>query len=176
MDSAKAKRVVLIIPSENFRDEELFETKKALEKAAVETVIASTRTGIIKGMLAGKAEAAILVSDLKVDDYDAVVFIGGSGAKEYFDSEVARDIARQAADKKKVLAAICIAPAVLANAGLLDGVRATSFASERTRLQKAGARYTGADVERDGLVITASGPKAAKQFGKTITEALGNRQ
>jgi protease I len=176
MDSAKAKKAVLIIASENFRDEELFETKKALDEASVRTVIASTRTGTIKGMLGGEAEASILVSDLKVDDYDAVVFIGGSGAKEYFDSKVAWNIVRRAAEKKKVLAAICIAPSVLANAGLLDGVRATSFASERTRLQKAGAKYTGADVERDGLIITASGPKAAKEFGKAISEALRNRQ
>ena len=172
MDSAGTKKAVLIIASENFRDEELFETQKALNNAAVETIIASTKTGVIKGMLAGRAEAAILVNDIVVDDYDAIVFIGSSGAREYFDSQVALNIARQAKSKQKVLAAICIAPAVLANAGVLDGVRAKSFSSERMKLKKGGAEYAGADVEQDDLIITGSGPKAASQFGKIVAEAL----
>ena len=172
VDSTRAKKAVLIIASEKFRDEELFETKHELERANVETVIASTRTGVLKGMLGNKAEAAILVNKLSVDDYDAIIFIGGSGASQYFDSQVALNIARQAKDKQKVLAAICIAPTVLANAGVLDGIRATCFSSERGKLRKAGAKYTGAPVERDGLIITGSGPRAASRFGRTIAEAI----
>jgi len=174
-DSTKAKRAVLIIASENFREEELFETKFVLDGAGVETVTASTRTGVINGMLGGRAEARILVRDIVVDDYDAIIFIGGSGAREYFDSGVALDIAREAADKRKVLAAICIAPSVLANAGVLTGVRATSFVSERARLQRAGAIYTGAPVERDGPIITGRGPEAARLFGEAIVDAIFGR-
>lgn len=175
MDSTEAKRAVLIIASRNFRDEELLETKRELEMANVDTVIASTKTGVIKGMRGAKAEAAILVNDVVVEDYDAIIFVGGSGAKEYFDSRVALNIAREAENKGKVLAAICIAPAVLANAGVLDGVRATCFSTEKFKLKKAGAKYTGADVEQDGLIITADGPRAATQFGKTIADALVGR-
>ena len=123
-------------------------------------------------MLGGKANATITINQVIVENYDAVIFIGGSGAQQYYDNSVALDIARQAADKKKILAAICIAPAILANAGLLDGVKATSFASEQARLKKANAKYTGAPVEQDGLIITGSGPAAAKQFGRTIAKAL----
>ena len=135
-------------------------------------VTASKKVGICKGGLGGETEATVSISDVNVSDYDAIVFIGGVGAKEYFDNETALDIARQAKAKNKVLAAICIAPAVLANAGLLDGVKATCYESERVRLKKAGADFTGADVERDGLIITGSGPKAAKEFGRTIVEAM----
>jgi SagB-type dehydrogenase family enzyme len=174
-DSTKVKRALLIIASKNFRDEELFETKFVLDEAGVQTVTASTRIGVIKGMLGGSAEARILVKDIVVDDYDAIIFIGGSGAREYFDSVVALDIAREAADKGKVLAAICIAPSVLANAGVLTGVRATSFPSERTRLQRAGAIYTGAPVERDGPIITCGGPEAARLFGEAVADAIFRR-
>jgi len=174
-DNAKVKRAVLIIASENFRDEELFETKFVLDEAGVETVTASTRIGVIKGMLGGTAEARILVRDIRVDDYDAIIFIGGSGAREYFDNGVALDIAREAADKRKVLAAICIAPSVLANAGVLNGVRVTSFPSERVRLKRAGAIYTGAPVERDDPIITGSGPDAARLFGEAIADAIFSR-
>jgi protease I len=172
VDRTQTKRAALIIASDRFRDEELFETQRAIAGAGVETVIASSKTGVIKGMRGGKAEATILVNELKVDDYDAIVFIGGSGAKEYFDSNVALNIARQAAQKGKVLAAICIAPTVLANAGLLQGVKATSFSSERVRLRKAGAQFTDAPVERDGLIITGKGPEAASEFGKAVADAI----
>ncbi|MBN2456184.1 MAG: DJ-1/PfpI family protein [Sedimentisphaerales bacterium] len=169
------KKAVLIIAGRNFRDEELFETKNALEQTGVETTVASIKTGVIKGMLGRIAEAAITINDIDVDDYDALVFIGGSGARQYFNNEAALEIARQAKAKNKVLAAICIAPTVLANAGVLGGVKATSFPSEKQKLKEHGAKYTGSDVEQDGLIITASGPKAAGEFGKTIAKTLASK-
>jgi len=176
MESEKVKKAVLIIASRNFRDEELFETEREITAAGIKRVIASTNKGTIKGVLGGKAEATILVNDIVVDDYDAIIFIGGAGAREYFNSSLAQNIARQAVDKKKVLGAICIAPTILANAGVLEGVNATSFASEKSRLENAGARYTGDDVTRDGLIITGIGPTAAKQFGETIVGALTEKK
>ena len=169
---AGQKRAALIVASRDFRDEELFETRRILERAEIRTVIASSRTGPLQGMLGGTAEATSFVRDLIVDDYDAIVFIGGVGAMEYFDSPAALSIAREAADKKKVLAAICVAPTILANAGLLRGVRATSFLSEREALQVAGANYTGSPLERDGLIITARDPVAAAMFGQAIADAI----
>jgi protease I len=171
----KPKRAVLIIASKNFRDEEFFETKFVLGDAGVETVTASTKKGAIKGMLGGIADATILVNDIVVDGYDAIIFIGGSGAVEYFNNGVALDIAREAADKGKILAAICIAPSVLANAGVLNGVRVTGFPSEQARLQRAGAIYTGAPVERDGLLITGRGPESARLFGGAVADAILSR-
>ncbi len=174
-EGPKEKKAVLIVSRENFREEELFETRRVLTQAGVKTVVASTKTGAIRGMLGRLAEATILVKDVVVDDYDAVIFIGGSGATEYFHNRLAWNIARETVQKNKVLGAICIAPTVLANAGLLKGVRSTSFLSERDRLQRAGALYTGVPVERDGLIITASGPMASVQFGRAIAEALAEK-
>jgi len=171
----RVKRAALIVASKNFRDEELFETNRIISQAGVKTVVVSTKKGVITGMLGGRAQATILVNELNVDDYDAIIFVGGSGAKQYFSSRAAADIARQAAEKQKVLAAICIAPSILANAGLLNGRKATSFPSERTTLQKAGAIYTGTAVERDGLIITASGPRASIQFGKALADAIAGK-
>jgi protease I len=171
----KAKRAVLITARQDFRDEELLETRRVLNAAGVEAVIASTKIGPIRGMLGNIAEATILVNQVRVDDYDAIIFVGGLGAAEYFDNLVALNIAREAAHKRKVLAAICIAPTILANAGVLNGVRATSFLSERERLQQAGAIYTGVPVERAGLIITGSGPMAAVLFGQAVAEALAGR-
>jgi protease I len=174
-EGPKTKKAVMIVGRENFRDEELFETRRVLTAAGVQTIIASTKVGAVRGMLGRVAEATILVSELRVDDYDAIIFVGGAGAMEYFQSLVAWNIARDAAQKRKIVGAICIAPAILANAGILKGVRVTGFPAERDRLLSAGAFYTGVPVERDGLIITGDGPLASVLFGRAIAEALAGR-
>lgn len=173
--AAAVKRAALIVAVQNFRDEELFETKRVLDEAGIATVIASSRIGIIRGMLGNTAEAGVLVNRLRVDDYDAIIFIGGPGSAEYFNNPAALDIAREAAAKRKVVGAICVAPSILANAGVLMGVRATSIISERDNLVRAGAVYTGNAVERDRFIITASGPPASVRFGQAIVDALAGR-
>lgn len=172
---ARPRKAVFIIPAENFRDEELFDTRRFLDMTGTLTLVASTRIGTIRGMLGNTVEASLGLTDLRVDDYDAIVFVGGQGAASYFNSPVALNIAREAAAKRKVLAAISAAPTILANAGVLRGVRVTSFISERVTLERAGARYTGTPVERDGLIITAASPIAANGFARAIADALAGR-
>jgi protease I len=110
-----------------------------------------------------------MLSDVHAADYDAIVFVGGYGY-DMNDPESYR-VAQEAAAEGKVLAAICVAPITLAKAGVLKGKRATaSFPG--SMLEAEGATYTGTTVERDGLIITANGPAAARLFGQTIAAAL----
>ena len=170
--SAAGKKAVLIIASQNYHDAELFETKRVLDAAQVQTFIAGPRRGVIRGTLGGAAEATVLVSRLAVNDYDAIIFIGGPGAVEYFANPAALNIAREAVRTGKVLGAIGIAPSILASANVLAGVQATSLLSEQPRLVQSGAIFTGLAVQRERLIITAVGPEAAPVFGKYIVDAL----
>jgi protease I len=84
-------------------------------------------------------------------------------------------VLKQAADKRKVIAAICIAPTLLAKAGLLKYKKATVWNGDRMQeafLKREGAIYTDEPLTIDGNIITANGPDAAEQFGKAIAEAL----
>jgi len=166
------KKAVLIIAEQTFRDEELFDTQAALESADVETVIASTKIGTCKGKLGRNAESTMLVKDINVDDFDAIVFVGGGGAMQYYDDPNALKTAADAHSKNKVVAAICIAPRILANAGLLKGITATCYESEAEALKKLGAKFQTTDVVRDQNFVTGSGPHAAAEFGETIAKAL----
>ena len=172
---AAGKKAALIIASQNFQDEELFGTKRVLDAAQMQTVIASTRRGVKRGVLGNPAEATIPVDRLRVNEYDAVIFIGGVGAAEYVISPTALNVARETIRNGKVLAAIGVAPTILANAGVLTGIHATSFLSERGALVQANAIYTGNPVERDRLIITATGPAAVVPFGRVIIEAVAGR-
>jgi protease I len=111
------------------------------------------------------------IYDIDTKEIDAIVFVGGSGAAEYFNNKQALMLAREFSKSGKVVAAICIAPSILVNAGILNGKKATSFPSERDNINAVGT-YTGNAVEVDGKIITGNGPQAAKEFGKKIAESL----
>lgn len=171
-ETLTGKKVLLIIASKNFRDEELFEPKGIFEGLGAKTIIASSKVGTARGMLGGTAEATVTIETVKVDDYDAVVFVGGSGSSEYFDNKTAHRIAQDTVAKGKILGAICIAPTTLANAGVLKGKKATAYPSQRNQLKKQGAVVVTDAVAVDGKIITGTGPEAAKEFGQAIANAL----
>ncbi|MFH2106552.1 MAG: DJ-1/PfpI family protein [Candidatus Micrarchaeota archaeon] len=168
-------KVLFIVAPENFRDEELFEPKEELGKAGYQVVIASTKKGTCSGSKGGSVISSMTIGEAKVDDYAAVVFVGGNGAQIYFENKTALNIASEAVKLGKILGAICIAPIILANAGILKGKKATvcnaGFGSE---MESKGAKYTGEHVTVDGKIVTANGPKASREFGRKIVELLGN--
>ncbi len=168
----KVMKVVLIIAKNNFRDEEYLEPKRILSTAGIDVVTASSSLGTATGMLGATAKVDITIDNIKVEEYDGIIFVGGTGSTEYWDNPVAHKIAKDALKHNKVLAAICIAPVTLARAGVLKGKKATVFSSEIDELKKCGVTYTGKSVETDGKIITASGPQAAKLFGETIKSVL----
>jgi protease I len=170
--TAAGKKVAFIIAPNNFRDEEYGEPGKILQAAGATVVTASLATGELTGMKGGKVTADLLITAVKADEYDAVAFIGGSGAQVLFGNPEAQRIAAEFAARGKPVAAICIAPTILAKAGVLKGRKATAFPSEKAELTADGAEFTGATVEQDGNIITASGPEAAKEFGDTLVKAL----
>lgn len=167
------KRILMVVAPENFRDEEFFEPKKVFEGRGAEVVVASRGTPEATGSLGATIVVDKDISEISVADFDAIVFVGGLGSSVYYHDSAAHKIAREASDRGKVLGAICIAPSILANAGVLDGKRATVFSSEAENLRESGANYTGEHISRDGKIVTASGPQAATKFGETIAEALG---
>lgn len=167
------KKVVMIIAANGFRDEELFTPKQILEKNGVGVTVASTSLNSAQGMLGGEVTPDILLQDVAIADYAAVVFIGGAGASIYWHDKIAHKLAQDAFANGKVVAAICIAPVTLANAGILNGKKATVWQSEAGQLKAKGADYTAMPVEVDGKIITASGPFAAKDFAESLLKAIG---
>ncbi|MBD3156241.1 DJ-1 family protein [Candidatus Peregrinibacteria bacterium] len=166
-----SKKVIMIIAPENFRDEEYFHTREALEKKGVDVDVASTQKVAVSGIDKEEVTVDVLLDSVE-DHYDALVFVGGGGAKVYFDNQKALSLARTYHEKGKIVAAICIAPLILGHAGLLQDKKATCWDGVHDDLSGFGARFTGKKVTIDGTIITGNGPKAAHKFGKTIAKAL----
>ena len=170
-----SKKVLLIIAPENFRDEEYFYTKEELENKGIEVVTASLSRGMKKGMFGGEAIADISLDKIKIGEYGAVAFIGGSGAAIYINNPITDKIAKDTYKKGKIICAICIAPLILASSGILDRKRATVWESTDTMriFGEHNVEFTRTLVEVDGKIVTGNGPEAARAFGRKIAELLG---
>jgi len=177
MEASEEKTIAVIIAFRSFRDAEYFVPKEVLETAGAKITTVSNQTGTAIGADGGETEVDLLLSELKVADFDAVVFIGGPRALEYLDNQESYKVAQETIGQGKILAAICIAPAILANAGVLEGKRATVWTSAMDKsavkiLEDNGAIYEDKPVVTDGKIVTGSGPAAAQEFGEAIKELL----
>ncbi len=166
------KKVLMVIASSQFRDEEYQKPRQLLEAAGIQVTVASSSLSESTGMLGLKVKPDLLLKAAKMESFDAVIFVGGMGATEYWDNPDAHRLAKAAFSAGKPTTAICLAPMTLANAGLLKGKKATIWKDAVGDFKTKGVVYTGKPVETDGKLITGSGPDAAEEFGKALIEAL----
>lgn len=168
-------RVLIAIAPEKFRDEELAGPVTALTAAGIAYDIASTRRGTCTGMLGAKAVATLSFEEVDPKLYDALAIIGGAGSQTHlWDDEILQELARYFHEAGKVVAAICLAPVVLARAGILKGKKATHFDSPTAfrEMKAGGAKPVVQPLVADSRIITANGPGASKAFGDAIVKTL----
>jgi protease I len=174
--------VLMIIAPEDFRDEEYKIPLDYFNNNDYSVDTASTQKGLCKGKLGMIVTANKSIDGLDISKYDVVVFIGGPGTPVLRKSSDSVRIARGAYDAKKLVAAICWAPTILAKAGILKNRKATVWQGNDSEfgmmtseyLEKQGAYYTGDAVTKDGLIITADGPKSATEFAELIIKTLND--
>ena len=118
------------------------------------------------------ADILLPEAERTVADFDALIVVGGSGVRAYFENPSAKNIVRFAYEAGKFIAAICAGPGLLAYAGILKDMRVTAHRSEAETVQRFGAMFTGRTVEVDNRLITADGPESAQQFAEKIAAAL----
>ncbi len=171
----EGQKVLIVVAPQNFNDQELSGTKEALEKSGARIEVAGTVTGSARGMYGTEARTDLLISNANPDDYSAIVIIGGSGSKQYlWGDKNLQQLAKQFQYRNKVVAAICLSPAVLAEAGLLNGKEATVFPdSEAVQILRSnGAIYTDKSLALSGKIVTAREPASTAEFAAAIIALL----
>jgi len=168
---------LIIIAFRDFQDMEYLIPKKILEKAGIETKTISSKKGVAVGVFGETVLIDETISEVKIDDYDSLIFVGGGGCLPYLDNQDSYNIIKDAVVKNKLLAAICISPVILAKAGVLKDRKVTVWNSPIDqfavrKLKENKAIYQKDPVVVDNKIITARGPEVAGLFGEAIVESL----
>lgn len=168
---------VLMLATDGFEESELFEPRQALLDAGAQLTLASIKTDPITGESGGEKGKSITpdttLDQVELDQFDALVLPGGVGNPDKLRmNQKAVEIVRGFMDSKRLVAAICHAPWLLAEADVVAGRRLTSWPSIRTDLANAGADVVDAEVVSDGNLITSRKPDDIPAFNRAVIAAL----
>ncbi len=166
---------VAVLLADGFEEVEAMAIIDVLRRADITVVIAGLHGGHIEGAHYVKVIPDTTVDAIHVDNFDMLVLPGGQPGADNLNADGrVIDLIRDFHTKGKLTGAICAAPYVLANAGILDGKQATAYPSFGDKLGKA--RYVDKNVVSDGQVLTSKGPGTALQFGIAIVERLMSKE
>ena len=180
MPSIRESRIA-ILATDGFEQSELQYPLEHLKQAGAKVEVVSLESGSIKGWdkddWGDSVQVDLTLSDANPGDYDALVLPGGQINPDKLRTEdkavtFIRDFARSG----KPLAAICHAPWLLIEAGLVKGLKATSFKSIKTDMMNAGARWVDETTVTDGNIVTARNPGDLKNFVAAIIDMVENGQ
>lgn len=168
---------ILILATDGYERSELRVPLDELRKQGAEVKIASIKSGQIKSWdetdWGDSVDVDLLASDVKVEDFDAIVLPGGQINPDVLRAdEDAMRVVRDFVKSGKPVAAICHAPWLLVEADALRGRKATSYPSIKTDVRNAGANWVDEEVVVDNGIITSRSPKDLPAFVAKIVEEV----
>ena len=173
-----SKRVAFLTAGEGIESVELTEPWAAVTLAGHTAELVSPESGEVQLFehleKDGTQQVDRTVSEVSVDDYDALVLPGGVANPDTLRmDQAAVALVKAFVESGKTVAAICHAPWLLVEADGVSGRRVTSWPSLQTDLRNAGADWVDEEVVLDGNLITSRKPDDLPAFGRAILEALG---
>ena len=163
-------KTIFVCLAEGFEEIEALTPVDVLRRAGL---VVQTVSIMDEQVVAGAHGVPVLAdkmfAEINPEDAEMILLPGGlPGATNLDAHEGLGQLISDFAKAEKPLAAICAAPLVFGNRGLLQGKKATCYPGFETYLQ--GAEYTAALVEKDANFITGKGPGAAMEFAFAIVE------
>ncbi|MEA2473328.1 MAG: protease [Thermoleophilaceae bacterium] len=168
-------RKIAFVATDGVEQVELTEPRKAVEAEGAETELLALEDGEIQGFEhLDKGETFKVdraVKDADASDYDGLVLPGGVANPDALrtDDDV-RSFVRAFFEAGKPVGAICHAPWTLIDAGVVDGLKLTSWPSLETDLRNAGADWVDEEVVVDRGLTTSRKPDDLPAFNEKIVE------
>src|SRR6476660_1353250 len=167
------KRIAILVEQE-FEDSELAGPRDALAAAGATVVMVGPVAG---AEYRGKRGEAVVTSELaagsaRIKDFDALVIPGGHAPDKMRMRHAMVDLARDAVEGGKPVAAICHGPQLLISANVLRGRTLTCWPSIAIDVKNAGGLYVDKPVVEDGNLITSRKPDDVPAFSEAIIRAL----
>lgn len=164
--------MVSILLAEGFEEAEALVPADLLRRAGAEVALTGVTGRTVAGGHGISVVCDITVDEINPDQLELVVLPGGLGGVEgILNSESALELVQEAAVRGKWVAAICAAPTILAQLGLLDGRAAVCYPGMEDQMSPAAVR-PGQRVVQDGPFITGEAAGSAFDFGLKLVEVL----
>ena len=165
---------VLIPVADGFEEIETVTLIDVLRRVGVDVTVAGLRAGELVGSRRVRLLPDVELDAVQNQDFDMVILPGGQPGVDHLRGD-ARVLAllKSMHARKKLIGAICAAPLALRDAGLISGLRLTSYPSLAGEL--SGSRYEEARVVVDGHIVTSRGPGTALEFALKVVEILVGR-
>ena len=167
------KRIAILVEQE-FEDSELSGPRDGLTAAGATVVMVGPVSGV---EYRGKRGDTVVTSELaagaaRMKDFDALVIPGGHAPDKMRMRHAMVDLARDAMEAGKPVAAICHGPQLLISANALRGRTLTCWPSIAIDVKNAGGLYVDKPVVLDGNLITSRKPDDVAVFSEAIIRAL----
>ncbi|HSK09509.1 MAG TPA: type 1 glutamine amidotransferase domain-containing protein [Vicinamibacterales bacterium] len=172
---------IAILTEQGFEQVELVEPRKALQESGATVEIVSPREGKVRGWNHTEwgDEVAVdrTIETARAADYDGLMLPGGVMNPDKLRMNLqAVQFTREFFDEGKPIAAICHGPWLLAEAGVVGGLRMTSYPSIKTDLRNAGANWTDEECVVDRGVVTSRRPEDLPAFNRKMIEEFAEGQ
>jgi protease I len=169
---------IAILATDGFEQSELEVPQKKLREAGAAVDVVSPKSGEIKGWDMKDCGRPVKVdktlNEVSSQDYDAIVLPGGQINPDYLRvNQQAIAFIKDFYAAGKVVAAVCHAPWLLIEAGIVKGRRATSYKSIKTDVINAGGHWVDEQVVTDEGLITSRHPSDLEAFSAKIVEEVG---
>ncbi len=168
----KGKRIA-ILAEDLYQELELwYPLLRFREEGAEVVVVGSGSSKVHTGKYGYPVQVDKSAKDVKADQFDAVIIPGGYAPDRMRRHPAMVSLVRDAAQKGKVVAAICHAGWMLASAEVIRGKTVTAFFAIKDDLVHAGANFVDQEVAVDGNLITSRKPEDLPAFCRAILNAL----
>jgi protease I len=173
MNELTGKHVAMLVEDE-FEDRELTGPLEALRAAGATVTLVGPSAGTEFRGKRGQARVAVDVAAgaARMKDFDALVIPGGHAPDKMRMRHAMVDLARDAMEAGKPVAAICHGAQVLISANVLRGRTLTCWPSIAVDVKNAGGLYVDKPVVEDGNLITSRKPDDVPVFSEAIIRAL----
>lgn len=172
MAELNGKRVAVLV-EQQYQEMEVWYPVYRLREAGCRVTLVGPEAGqTYPSKLGYPARSDKAASEVKADDFDAIVIPGGFAPDFIRRTEAMLRLVSNMAEQGKVVAAICHGPWVLCSTQALKGKRATCFFAIKDDVINAGANYLDAEVVRDGNLITSRKPDDLPAFVLTMIQAI----
>ncbi len=167
--------MIYMFLADGFEEIEAITPLDILKRGKIPIKTVGLEKNTVKGSLGISIETDITIEELKETEIDGIVLPGGMpGTLNLSKNKKVTDTIKYCYEKNLLIAAICAAPSILGEMGILNGKSACCYPGFEEKL--TGAEVSSLSVCSDGNIITAKGPGVAAEFGFKILEYIKGKR